>query len=426
MNHQQSQRRTTLGDDIPEPKRFAPHIEKRLEEYYQHESLPSDAQRAFFASNLGIDTFHLDVWFHHRRERDMVANRLAAMKIYDVPQDSGTGPRMILPADLSRLLEMSLPTQVLVIDLRPQTEYVKSHIFGALNLRAPKAFVEAASLDMVERTFIDDQSRATFASWRQARCIVFYSRGLEYPWECPSAGLLFSKLQTNGWPGRCFILKGHYREFSATFDKFIVGPRMTQEAGEWVQTQKTQTRADSDLMRNQEEYAAWLSQLETEDRFRPAASSPTRTTERVKSMEVYESELEAEFQARHKDLYQKALEVHGKKPSMNTSAEAQMVEYLDRGLTKMRGSQVTPPDPPTALYEPGYSKLASEAGGYFDRTYLDREVADEYVEISRTDGSATADARSAARGQSEARPTGEEVLRRGRGGNILTKVFRRS
>jgi hypothetical protein len=426
MNQQQSQRRTTLGNDVPEPKRFAPHVEKRLEEYYQFESLPSDAQRAFFASNLGIDTFHLEVWFHHRREKDMVSNRLAAMKINDVPHDGGTGPRMILPADLSQLLEMSLPTQVLLLDLRQQFEYQRSHVFGALNFRAPKTFLEAASLDMIERAFADEESRTTFSSWRNARCVVFYSKGLEFPWECPSADLLFDKLRANGWPGRCFILKGHYREFSATFDKFIVGPKMTQEAGEWVKEQKTKMKAPVDLMLNQEEYAAWLSHLETEDRFRPAAASPTRTTERVKSMEIHEKELEAEFQTRHKDLYYKALEVRGKKPSSNPNAEAQMVEYLDRGLAKMRGSQTTPSDPPTALYEPGYSKLTSEAGGYFDRAYLDRDVADEYVEITKTDGSAPADVRTTTKPPGEARTPGEDVTRRGRGGNILTKVFRRS
>jgi hypothetical protein len=426
LNQQQSQRRTTLGHDVPEPKRFAPHIEKRLEEYYQSESLPSDAQRAFFASNLGIDTFHLEVWFHHRRERDMVSNRLATMKMYDVPREGGIGARMIMPADLSQLLEMSLPTQVLLFDLRPPAEYQKSHIFGASNLRAPRTFLEAASLEMVERVFADGQDRATFSAWRNARCVVFYSKGLEFPWECPAADLLLDKLCSSGWHGQCFVLKGHYREFSATFDKFVAGPKMTQEADDWIRTRRAKLSMPANPAQSQEQYAALLSRLETEDRLRPVTASPTRTAERTRSVELHEKELEAEFQARHASLYGKALEVRGKRPLVNSIAEAQMVEHLDRGLAKMRGAQAARavPEPSAAAqYDPGYSKLAAEAGGYSDRAYLDRDVADEYVEITRNDGS---DARAAARMAGDARPVGEDVVRRGRGGNLLTKVFRRS
>ncbi|KAI9167405.1 hypothetical protein HJFPF1_03532 [Paramyrothecium foliicola] len=426
LNQQQSQRRTTLSDDVPEPKRFAPHIEKRLEEYYQHESHPSDAQRAFFASNLGVDTFHLEVWFHHRRVRDQVATRFATMKIDDIPQAHGDGPRMLLPANLSQLLEISLPMDVLLLDMRPNSEYQKSHIYGALNLRAPKSFLEVASLEMIERVFTDEQSRTTFTRWNSARCIVFYSKGMEAPWECPAADSMLHKMRTKGWLGRCFILKGHYREFSTTFDKFIVGVKMNQGAGEWVKRQQTKIAVPVDQITNQEQYAAWLSHLEIEDRFRPSATSPARTSERTWSMEINEKELETEFQAQHRDLYAKAIEVGGKKPSTSPAAEAQMVEYLDRGLSKIRNSPTA--EPPTTLYEPGYSKLGQEPSACVERVYLDRDVADEYVEISRTDGTGGAEARPtmAPKASSEPRLQTEDILRKGRGGNILSKVFRRS
>jgi hypothetical protein len=61
MNQQQSSRRTTFASDAPEPPKFAPHVETRLEEYYEKESTPNDGQKMFVASNLGIEPHHVQV-----------------------------------------------------------------------------------------------------------------------------------------------------------------------------------------------------------------------------------------------------------------------------------------------------------------------------------------------------------------------------
>lgn len=138
--------------------------------------------------------------------------------------------QMILPGHLNTLLEIYPSKSVLVVDLRSATDFEKSHIHDAVNLRAPFSFVENMSLEMIEDTFMDDQSRRSFSKWSQCRCVVFYDRVVEFDWECPGAEALHDKFRKKGWRGQGFILKGHYREFSASFDKYISGSKMTKEA----------------------------------------------------------------------------------------------------------------------------------------------------------------------------------------------------
>jgi hypothetical protein len=418
LNQQQSQRRTTYGGaDVPEPQSFSAHVEKRLEEYYQNEPLPNDGESAFLASNLGIEPLHLGLWFHHRRERDLVTNRLATMKVGDIPFNEGGGPLLILPADLSRLLEISQHGQTLLFDIRPQSEYQRSHIRGAINLRVPQNFIKDASLEMIGRTISEEHGHDAFSKWKEARCMVFYSRGLESAWECPSASSLLYKLSESGWTGRSFVLKGHYREFSASFAQYIIDSKKALGAGDTEQSEEPSTGAAVDPMQNYEQYTQWLDHVEAEDRSRTNASSPTRTSERTEFVDSQEHELEAELMARCGDLYRKIQDVQADRdPSWHDDFDikAPMVEYLDRGLSKVRAYQ------PSSQQMPPSSKLAAEE--YFDRPYHEQD--DDYVEISKG-SDATGVVRSGVQASADKGSPSEEPLRRGRGG-LLNKVFRRA
>ncbi|KAL7798597.1 hypothetical protein V8C43DRAFT_275778 [Trichoderma afarasin] len=423
LNQQQTQRRTTFGGtDVPEPQSFSAHVEKRLEEYYQKQPLPNDGESAFLASNLGIEPFHLGLWFHHRRERDLVTNRLATMKVGGMPFNEEGGPLLILPADLSRLLEISQPGQTLLFDIRSPSDYQRSHIRDAINLRVPQNFIKDASPEMIGRTISEEHGHEIFSKWKDARCIVFYSRGLESAWECPSATSLLHKLSEFGWTGRSFVLKGHYREFSASFGQYIVDSKKNAEAGsDDQQSGESSSQVAVDPTQNYEQYTQWLAHVEAEDRSRTNASSPTRTTERTEFVESQEHELEAELMARCGDLYRKIQDVQaGRDPSWydNSDVTAPMVEYLDRGLNKMRAHQPSPQQMPTS------SKLAAE--GYFDPPPPpELEDGDDYVEITKGSGS-TGVARSGTQLSAERGSPGDEPLRRGRGGGLLNKVFRRA
>ncbi|GFP59440.1 hypothetical protein TASIC1_0013013600 [Trichoderma asperellum] len=376
-----SQRRTTFGPDVPEPQSFSAHVEKRLEEYYQNHPLPNDGESAFLASNLGIEPLHLGLWFHHRRERDLVTNRLATMKVGDIPFNEGGGPLLILPADLSQLLEISQPGQVLLFDIRPQSEYQRSHIRGAINLRVPQNFIKDASLDMIGRTISEDHGHDVFSKWKEARC--------------------------------------HYREFSVSFGQHIVDSKKVLGAEGVEQSEEPTTEAAADPTLNHERYTQWLAHVEEEDRSRTNASSPTRTTVRTEFVESQEQELEAELMARCGDLYRKIRDVQADRdPSWddNFDVKAPMVEYLDRGLRKVRAYQPSPPQLPPS------SKLAAE---YFDPSPHEQREVEGYVEVGK-EGDSTGAMRYGIQASTDKASPSEEPLRRGRGGGLLNKVFRRT
>ncbi|KAG5961945.1 hypothetical protein E4U57_007350 [Claviceps arundinis] len=385
MNQQQVMRHTILGDNVPEPKNFSPHVERRLEDYYQNNPTPSDAHNVFIASNLGIELNHLEVWFHYRKEKDLISSALASMKLKDAaPEASSYEPQMILPAELNRLLDICLPGLSLLFDVRSASEYERSHVYGAINLRAPKSFLEAASLDLIERVISNEQERKRFAHWKAAKCLAFYGRGLESSWECPAAELITQKLRAQGWTGHCFVLRGHYREFCQSFDKHIVAAKNTRLANAEIDSQATLLTGESDRAVMEDQYASWLEHVLWQYHIRPMSTSPTWTVERQECFQMQEKNLEAEFQARHGPLHKKAVDIQKSNQGHDKfDTRADMVGYLDRGLEKMRSS--TQPSP-LLSHVPSHIESAQEEmpDGHLGKTLEEQDVEDEYVEISQT------------------------------------------
>ncbi|AEO58101.1 hypothetical protein MYCTH_2062291 [Thermothelomyces thermophilus ATCC 42464] len=196
---------------------------------------------------------------------------------------------------------------VLLVDLRSSTDFERSHIHDAINLRAPVSFVENTSLEMIEDTFMDDQSRRSFSKWSQFKCVVFYDRVIEFDWECPVAEALYNKFRRKGWQGQCFILKGHYREFSASFDKYISGAKMTSEAKEYLDSLRQQpSPTEEEARKRDEDYREWLDMFTSQHRTPTADLIPARKSERRRTVEQRQKELEVEFEARFPALYKKS------------------------------------------------------------------------------------------------------------------------
>lgn len=275
-------------------------------------------------------------------------NRLQNLKIddhgHDPPKD---GAKMILPGHLNKLLEIFPSDQIVMIDLRSPSDYEHSHIHGAINFRAPASFVSRATMEMIEKALPDEASCSSFNKWYTSKCVVFYDKVVEYTWEAPAADALFQKLKSKGWTGQCFVLKGHYREFSSSFDKYIVGTNTTNNAKEylaslqdvsWDKTVSPMSNASMNAIltiwqKDEQRYDDWLGLLEGEDRVYSTDLVPAVKAERIDATVKHQKEIEDEFEKNQPSLYREAMD---RKPDGNWAIKAPMVPHLERGLAKMQ------------------------------------------------------------------------------------------
>ncbi|KAK3368188.1 hypothetical protein B0H63DRAFT_404453 [Podospora didyma] len=399
-------------DSVLEGPKLASHVVKRLEEYFHKEPEPNVAVTEFLASNLGVETSDINAWFHNRRQQERMTHNLQNLRLDDHTPEIKDGARMILPGHLNTLLEIYPSKSVLILDLRSATDFEKSHIHDAVNLRAPLSFIQNTSLEMIEDTLVDDQSRRSFSKWSQCRCVVFYDRVIEFGWECPVAESLYDKFKKKRWTGQCFILKGHYREFSASFDKYISGSKMSKEAKEYLdglrqRSSPTQEEANERHRR----YDEWLGAFSSQDRVPVMGLIPAKKEERINAVTQHQRELEIEFKRHFSALYRKAQAMRSDSPSPppplsppppfkstpsgpwvvakafenvnwtnkddNFSRKAALVEPLASGLDKMReaGGILNPSDPASKEhYVQGYGA---------DNSYADKydPGSDDYDEI---------------------------------------------
>ncbi|CAK7215655.1 hypothetical protein SCUCBS95973_002548 [Sporothrix curviconia] len=419
MNQQKIARRNNFDgtNDAAEGPKFAQHIVDRLEEYFQSHPNPSVGIAEFFASNLGIEKRDIDLWFHRRRQQELMTQNLQNLKMADNPSfDHGdsSGPIMILPGQLNRLLDIFVPSNILLVDLRSPTDFDKSHVYGAINVRMPVSFVEQA-FDLIDKAFTDDQSRRTFARAPSTRCIVFYDRVLEYPWECPMAESLVRQLRiSKGWAGDYYVLKGHYREFSASFDKYISGDKMTQAAKDYADSLRQRAPPNEVEKERIEYYYSEWKQLASQENRMALPDSAAGLGERRQAVDQHQAELEAELERRNPVLFRKAMGLQQlplKKSYSTTNMysssikvggggsggggmvssdrylekerelRSDLVGPLSRGLEKIHGSS-GPPATKAAAYTPGYDKLGEmTGGGRAEHTSPPPSVSDDYDEF---------------------------------------------
>ncbi|KAI1096514.1 hypothetical protein F5B19DRAFT_481368 [Rostrohypoxylon terebratum] len=333
INQPRGARRTSLASISSQPE-LPPHVQARLEEFFHDNPVPTVAVREFLASSNKIETADLEAWFKHRREQQEVENRLQNLKIDDHSHDPPKyGAQMILPGHLNKLLEI-YPAgrgQIVVIDLRSPSEYEHSHIHGAINFRAPESFVARASMEMIERALPDEASRNAFNKWYGSTCVVFYDRVVEFTWEAPVADALYQKFKSKGWAGQCFVLKGHYREFSHSFDQYIISKNMTSNSKEYLAGLEKLPEEGTD--EDHQRYDDWLKLLEGEDRVYSTDLVPAVKAERVEATVQHQKEIEVEFEHEHPDLHKEAV---NRRRDSNWSLKAPMVPHLERGIAKMQ------------------------------------------------------------------------------------------
>lgn len=329
---------------------------------------------------------------------------------------------MILAGQLNDLLEIFPPAQVLFVDLRSPSEFQRSHIHSAVNLRVPSKFLKTASLDMLDRTFPDEQSRRSFTRWSKTKCMIIYDRNIETPWECPAAPELLRLLRSEGWTGRCFVLKGPFREFSLSYDKYITGDRITKDSKTYTDGLRSATPPSEDRLRhNQARYEEWLRDVQHEGGgttstllLLPNYSKPRDINTKKAAVDEHQRELEAEFCGRCPGLYrrmknadadaydQQHQQQHAPIPppkdalyggggggddvlyndsdSYFDTHKAHLVGSLSSGLDKLRDTTTTSSSPG------GSSALQSAAAGYsFPKEQRQQHLPDKLGELPNMD-----------------------------------------
>lgn len=311
------------------------------------------------------------IWFHYRRLKEQATVNQEKLNIAETIPERPEGPQIILAGHLNALLDMFTPAQILFVDLRSPSEFQRSHVHSAVNLRIPSSYLRIATLDLLDRTFPDEQSRRSFTRWSKTKCAVIYDRNIETIWECPTALELSALLRREGWPGNCFVLKGPFREFSMSFDKYITGDRMTKEAKKYSDGLRSATPPTEDQVRlNQARYEDWLKRVQHEGSTQTNHFSPREVGQKKASVDEHQRELEVEFEGRFPDLYRKMKDIslsiqasahappapppkQGKgayydDDSYFDNRKAHLVGKLSTGLDKMREAAV--PGPPIAGY----------------------------------------------------------------------------
>ncbi|EKD17510.1 uncharacterized protein L3040_006625 [Drepanopeziza brunnea f. sp. 'multigermtubi'] len=139
-----------------------------------------------------------------------------------VPLSLEDGPAMISSAQLKDMMT-ALGTQVLLLDIRVNTQFSKSRIDGALNLNIPSIMLKRPSFDIqkLQDTFKDNAEKARFNQWNSAKSIVVYDAYASEKKDASSAINTLKKFSAEGWRGNSYIVRGGFSDFSKNFPQLI-------------------------------------------------------------------------------------------------------------------------------------------------------------------------------------------------------------
>lgn len=235
---------------------------------------------------------------------------------------------------------------------------------------------------MLDRTFPDEQSRRSFTKWSKTKCVVIYDRNVETLWECPTASELLDMLRREGWMGRCFVLKGPFREFSMSFDRYITGDRMTKEAKKYADGLRSATPPTENQLRwNEARYEEWLRRIQLEGGNQTNFLKPREINQKKIVVDEHLRELEVEFGGRFPELYKKMKEMDSKQHPPRSSQlsqppppppkdddsyfdnrKAHLVGNLATGLDKLREASAGSTPGPAAGYSFPHERVPDKLG----------------------------------------------------------------
>lgn len=112
---------------------------------------------------------------------------------------------------------------VLLLDLRVSTQYVKARISGAMNLCIPTTLLKRPSYNVsrLADTIKDEGQRAKFENWQGCRSIVVYDNASSQFKEASNCLNVLRKFASEGWSGESCVIRGGFVSFAQTFPRLI-------------------------------------------------------------------------------------------------------------------------------------------------------------------------------------------------------------
>lgn len=113
--------------------------------------------------------------------------------------------------------------EILLLDLRVQTQYANSHISTALNLCIPTTLLKRPSFNVqkLAETFKDENHRARFENWGNSSYIIVYDGSSSLLKDATICLNTINKFRGEGYNGTLYIIKGGYNEFAKRFPKYV-------------------------------------------------------------------------------------------------------------------------------------------------------------------------------------------------------------
>ncbi|KAK5128256.1 hypothetical protein LTR85_002923 [Meristemomyces frigidus] len=141
---------------------------------------------------------------------------------------------MVTPQHIVNLME-SKTEEILILDLRVSTQYMRSHIAGALNLCIPTTLLKRPSFNVkkLAETFKDEEQRSKFENWRNSSYIIVYDTSSAQLKDAQICLNTIKKFQGEGYEGTLYIIRGGFQEFNKGFSSYVgAGLESTASAGQ--------------------------------------------------------------------------------------------------------------------------------------------------------------------------------------------------
>lgn len=137
--------------------------------------------------------------------------------------DANDGPPFISPSHVVTLLQ-SHEDEILLLDLRVNTQYARSRIHGALNLCIPTTLLKRSSYNtskLAETFSRATDQRKKFERWRSCQYIIVYDASASKARDANVCMSMLKKFAAEGWNRSSYIIRGGLMDFAKHFPNLV-------------------------------------------------------------------------------------------------------------------------------------------------------------------------------------------------------------